>query len=63
MKMAYTHTAILVYFFTNTLNWGVLLNKEKYLLNISYEKLKNKISFKQMQMLIVKNLPLPRTNK
>ena len=37
--------------------WG----KEKYLLKSLYEKLKNKVSLKQME--VVKNLSLPMTNK
>ena len=35
-------------FLTDTLFWQVLLGKEKYLLNSLYEKLKNKVSVKQM---------------
>ena len=39
---------ILIYFITGTLTWQVLWDKDKYLLNILYEKLKNKFSLKQM---------------
>ena len=39
---------ILTYYLTGTLNWQVLWGREKYLLNILNEKLKNKISLKQM---------------
>ena len=52
---------ILAYFPTDTPNWEVLWSKEKYLLNSLYEKLKNKVSLKQMKT--VKNLSLPRTKK
>ena len=61
MKMTYIHIAVLAYFFTNTLNWQVLWGKGKYLLYTFYEKLKNKVSLKQM--LKVKSFFLPRTNK
>ena len=33
-------------FLTDTLNWQVLWNKEKYLLNSLFEKLKNKVLVK-----------------
>ena len=36
------------YFLTDTLNWQVVRGKDKYLLNILYENLKNKVSLKQM---------------
>ena len=52
---------ILAYFLTETLNWQVLWDKEKYLLNSLYVKSKNKVSLKQM--LTVKNLSLPKKNK
>ena len=48
MKMKYMRTPMLTYFLTDTLNWQVLWGKEKYLLNSLYEKLKNKVSLKQM---------------
>ena len=48
MKMMCIHTTNLAYFFTDTLNWHMLWGKEKYLLNSLYEKLKNKVSLKQM---------------
>ena len=48
MKITHIHITILAYFFTDTLNWQVLLSKEKYLLNSFYEKLENKVSLKQM---------------
>ena len=41
MKMMHIHTTILAYFLTDT------LNKEKYLLNNLYEKLKNFEDFKK----------------
>ena len=60
--MVHIRIAILAYFFTGTLNWQVLWGKEKCLLNLPfYEKLKNKISLKEM--LTVKNLFFPGTNK
>ena len=46
--MKYMHIPILAYFLTDILNWQVLWCKEKYLLNSLYEKLKNKVSLKQM---------------
>ena len=52
---------ILAYFLTETLNWQVLWDKEKYLLNSLYVKSKNKVSLKQM--LTVKNLSLSKKNK
>ena len=42
------HLIIIAYFLTDTVNWQVLESKEKYLLNSLYEKLKNKVSLKQM---------------
>ena len=42
--MTYTRITI-AYVLTDTLNWK---DKEKYLLNSLYEKLKNKVSLKQM---------------
>ena len=48
MKMTHICITILTYFLTDTLNWQVLLSKEKYLLNSLYEKLENKISLKQI---------------
>ena len=48
MKMTHICITILVYFLTETVNWQVLWGKEKYLLNSLYEKLRNKISLKQM---------------
>ena len=61
MKMTYVRIAILAFFFTDTINWQVLWGKGKYLLYTFYKKLKNKVSLKQM--LKVKKLFLPRTNK
>ena len=46
--MTYIRITILAYFLTDTPNWEVLRGKEKYLLNSLYEKLKNKLSLKQM---------------
>ena len=48
MKMMCIHITNLAYFFTDILNWHILWGKEKYLLNSLYEKLKNKVSLKQM---------------
>ena len=48
MNMTYIRITILDYFLTATLNWQVLLGKEKYLLNSLHEKLKNKVSLKKM---------------
>ena len=48
MKMTYTCITIIAYFLIDTLNWKVRWDKEKYLLNSLYEKLKNKASLKQM---------------
>ena len=48
MKMAYIRTAILAYFLTDTINWQVTWGKEKYLLDSLHEKLRNKVSLKQM---------------
>ena len=39
---------ILAYFLTDTLNWQVVYGKQEYLLNSLHEKLKNKVSLKQM---------------
>ena len=44
----YICITILAYFVTETLNWQVLLDKGKHLLNSLYEKLKNRVSLKQM---------------
>ena len=55
--MTYIRITILVYFLSDTLNGLVLWGKEKYLLDSLYEKLKNKVSLKQMYE--VKNLSLP----
>ena len=46
--MKYMRITILAYFLPDTLNWLVLWGKEKYLLNSLYDKLKNKVSLKQM---------------
>ena len=48
MNVTYIRITILDYFLTSTLNWQVLLGKEKYLLNSLHEKLKNKVSLKKM---------------
>ena len=48
MKMTYICLPILAYFLHSTLNWQVVWGTEKYLLNSLYEKLKNKVSLKQM---------------
>ena len=48
MKMTYISITIVADFDTDTLNWWTFWGKEKYLLDILYEKLKNKISLKQM---------------
>ena len=61
MKMAYIRLPILGYFLNDTLNWQMVWGKENYLLNSLHEKLKNKVSLKQMR--IVNNLSLPKTNK
>ena len=53
--------SILVILLTDTLNWQMFLSKEKCLLKSKYEKVEYKVSLKQM--LTVKNLSLPRTNK
>ena len=53
MKIMDIHITILAYFLTDTLDLQVVWGKEKYL--------KNKVSLKQM--LAVKNLSLPTTNK
>ena len=44
--MANIHITIIAYCLTDTLNW--LWGKKKYLLNRMYEKLKNKVSLKQI---------------
>ena len=59
--MKYIRTITLAYFLTDALNLQVLWGKDKYLLNSLYEKIKNKVSLKQMWT--VKNLSLPRTKK
>ena len=59
--MTYIRTFTLAYFLTDALNLQVLWGKDKYLLNSLYEKIKNKVSLKQMWT--VKNLSLPRTKK
>ena len=46
--MTYVRKTIIAYFLTDTLNWQVLWGKKKYLLNSLYEKLKNKVSLKQI---------------
>ena len=46
--MTYIRITIIAYFLTDTQNWQVLWDKEKYLLNSLYEKLKNMVSLKQM---------------
>ena len=46
--MTYVRETIIAYFLTDTLNWQVLWGKKKYLLNSLYEKLKNKVSLKQI---------------
>ena len=48
MKMTYTHITVLAYVFTDTQNWHVLWGKDKHLLNSLYEKLKNKVSLRQI---------------
>ena len=60
MRMTYIRITIIAYFLTDTQNWQVLWDKEKYLLNSLYEKLKNMVSLKQMKT--VKN-PSPSTNE
>ena len=59
--MTYIRTITLAYFLTDAINLQVLWGKDKYLLNSLYEKIKNKVSLKQMWT--VKNLSLPRTKK
>ena len=59
--MTYIRTITSAYFLTDALNLQVLWGKDKYLLNSLYEKIKNKVSLKQMWT--VKNLSLPRTKK
>ena len=46
--MKYTCIIVLAYFLTDILSWQVLRGKEKYLLNSLYEKLKTRVSLKQM---------------
>ena len=46
--MTYTRITVIAYFLSDTQNWKVLWGKEKYLLDSLYEKLKNKVSLKQM---------------
>ena len=47
--MKYMRIHVSAYFLTGSLNWQVFWGKEKYyLLNSSYEKVKNKVSLKQM---------------
>ena len=48
MKMTYIRITLLAYFLTDTLNWHVLCDKEKYLSNSLYGKLNNMVSLKQM---------------
>ena len=49
MKMTCISITILAYFLTDILNWKVLWGEGKYLLIIClYEKLKNKISLKNV---------------
>ena len=59
--MTYIRTTVLADFPTYTLNGQVLSCKEKYLLNSSHEKLKNKVALKQISTIV--NLSLPRTNE
>ena len=61
MKMAYIRLPILGYFLNDTLNWQMVWGKENYLLNSLHEKLKNKVSLKQIRT--VNDLSLPKTNK
>ena len=61
MEMTYIRTTVLADFPTYILNGQVLSGKEKYLLNSSHEKLKNKVALKQMSTIV--NLSLPRTNE
>ena len=51
MKMTYVRITTIAHFLIDNLNWQVLWGKKKYLLNSLYEKLKNKIYFKQGQMI------------
>ena len=46
MKIKDIRITILAYFLTDTLNWQVLWDKEKYLLNSLYEKLEKLGFFK-----------------
>ena len=57
MKM-YICITILAYFLTDFKLGSALRQGEIYLLNSLYEKMKNRVSLKQMT---VKNLSLPRT--
>ena len=45
MKMKYIHITNLAYFLTDTLNWHVLWDKEKYLLNSLYKWKIKKLGF------------------
>ena len=47
MTMTNVRKSIIAYFLTEALKWQVLWDKEKYLLNSLYEKLKN-VSLIQM---------------
>ena len=46
--MKYVRITIIAYILTDTLNWQVLWGEKKYLSNSLYEKLKNKVSLKQI---------------
>ena len=48
MKMTYIPITILADVFADPLNWHVLWGKENHLLNSLDEKLKNKVSLKQI---------------
>ena len=48
MKMTNIRVTILAYFLPDTLNWQVLGGKEKCLLDSLSEKMKNKISLKEI---------------
>ena len=45
MKMKYVHITNLPYFLTDTLNWYVLRDEEKYLLNSLYKWKIEKLGF------------------
>ena len=45
MKMKYVHITNLPYFLTDTLNWHVLWDEEKYLLNSLYKWKIEKLGF------------------